>query len=189
MRAVSGSAQTILGSSNPSGVAFIEIGFTSGTQRLTTASDSINWSGQLWVGLGGLLAIELPRETNTTEVAGGRLRLSGVPSSEISKALTESVYGRPITIWFGVMSEALALIDVPEEFVGRLNRYTFRRSSPYSELELSFESELAVMRRPRVRRLTQADQVGEYPGDTYFSHLNRTKELMIRFPTAEAQRR
>jgi hypothetical protein len=180
MKLASGSAQTILESRDPRGVVFVELGFTSGTQRLTTASATIDWNGFAWAGLGGLLAIDPLREAESTEIIGGKLRVSGVPSSEISKALTEDVRGKPITIYFGVMSEALAIVDAPVEFFGFMNRYTFRRGNPTAELELSFESELASARRPRVRRYTQEDQQRDYPDDTYFAHINKIAEMNIK---------
>lgn len=189
MKLAAGSAQTALEASAVRGVALVELGFDSGTQRLTTASDTIDHNGHTWVGLGGLLQIEPARETEGTEITGGRLILSGVPSSEISKALQENIQGRGIVIWFAVLSEALVVLDTPTEFVGRMNRYRFVRGNPNATLEITFESEMAVARRPRVRRFTQEDQQSEYPADTYFAHLARTKELVIRFPTAEAQRR
>lgn len=189
MKLAAGSAQTILESSTPRGVLFVKLDFDSGTQRLTTASDTVSWDGQSWIGLGGLLGVEPLRDTESTEIVGGTLKLSGVPSSEISKALSESIQGRQITIWFGIMSEALAIVAAPVEFVGRMNRYRFRRGSPTSELELSFESEMAAARRPRIRRFTHEDQQREYPADAYFAHLSRMQEFLIRWPTADALRR
>lgn len=189
MKLAAGSAQTILESSNPKGVAFVQLSFDSGTQRLTTASTTIDWNGASWVGLGGLIEIEPARDTESTEVVGGRLRISGVPASAISQALTENIQGRAISIWFGIMSEALALVDVPLDFVGRMNRFTFKRGNPSAELELTFESELAIARRPKIRRFTNIDQQADYPGDTFFEQISRTKEMLIRFPTAEALRK
>lgn len=189
MKLAAGTAQTALASTASRAVAFVFLGLDSGPQRFTTASETIDWDSQTWVGLGNLLTLEPMRETETTEITGGKLTLSGVPASRISEALTENIQGRPITMWFAVMDEALAVLSAPVEFAGRLNRYRFRRSSSLAELEITFESEMAIARRPKVRRFTQEDQQRDYPSDTYFAHLNKTKELVIRFPTAEALRR
>ncbi len=189
MRTIGGTAQATLESGNVRGVAFVQLDFDSGTQRLTTAASSVEWNSQTWVGLGSLLTIEPIRETEGGEITGGKLVVSGVAASEISKALTENIQGRPATMWFGVMSESYAIQDAPVEFIGRMDRYKIMRGNPSSTLELSIESEMALARRAKVRRFTQEDQQSEYASDTFFAHLLKTKELIVRFPTAEAARR
>lgn len=189
MRTIGSTAQTTLASGNVRGVAFVELAFDSGTQRLTTAASTVPWNGQDWVGLGSLLTIEPIRETESSEITGGKVIVSGVAASEISKALTENIQGRAATMYFAVMSEALAIQDAPVEFVGRMDRYKILRSNPSSTLELTIESEMALARRAKVRRFTQEDQQVAYPADTFFAHLLKTKELIVRFPTAEAARR
>jgi hypothetical protein len=83
-------------------VAFLELGFSGGIVRLTTAPVDISWNGYTWEGIRGHLEIgaiaESPGDVRSQAVP---LTLSGVEQSILALLLQQQYLGRPLRIWTG----------------------------------------------------------------------------------------
>jgi hypothetical protein len=172
-------------------VAFAELNFASDNiQRYCTAGASIAWNGHTWLGTGGLVSIEPIRETGAIESVGLRLTMSGVPSNLISLALVGEFQGRAITFWLGLLDASGVLIDTPiVEYAGRLDTMTIVEGDETATISVTVESEMASLMAAAVRRMNDADQQRDYPGDKFFQYVAQMKEKSIPFPSGDALRR
>jgi hypothetical protein len=179
-------------------VAFAELNFASDNiQRYCTAGASIPWqmfnpAGPSidWLGTGGLVSIEPIRETGAIESVGLRLTMSGVPSNLISLALHGEFQGRAITFWLGLLDASGVLIDTPiVEYAGRLDTMTIVEGDETATISVTVESEMASLMAAAVRRMNDADQQKDHPGDLFFQYVAQMKEKSIPFPSGDALRR
>lgn len=196
MKSLTAPQQAALEAGHVVPLLFVEVAFTSGTQRYCTAGATIARAlfnptavSEDWLGTGGLVNIEAIRETTNVESTGLRMTLSGIPSAMISLALGEDVQGRPISVWLGVMDSAGALIGTPVlEWQGRIDTLTIAETDDTATITATAESRMASLMKAAPRRYTDADQQNLYPGDLIFNYVPQMKEKVLPFPSKEAQK-
>ena len=179
MKSLTVGQQAALDAAHVVPVAFAELNFASDNiQRYCTAGATIAWNGHTWLGTGGLVSIEPIRETGAIESVGLRLTMSGVPSNLISLALVGEFQGRAITFWLGLLDASGVLIDTP-----------IVEGDETATISVTVESEMASLMAAAVRRMNDADQQRDYPGDLFFQYVAQMKEKSIPFPSGDALRR
>lgn len=150
-------------------VLFCEIDFLSGPQYMWSGIGPITWNSINWLGVGSLAKIEPMVEDTQVQAQGCRLSLSGIPSTFISQALTECRQGAAVKIWFGFQDAAGAVIASPfQAFAGRLDVPSVAEGGDTSTIEITVESRLVDLQRPRERRYTSQDQQIDFAGDLGF---------------------
>ena len=152
-------------------IAFVELDFTSGFVRVTSAPFAIDWNGHTWTGVGGLGSMEQIEEVLELEATGIRFTLSGIPSSIIATALGEQYQGRTVRAWMAILDAGTIREGVI--FVGRMDTMNVMDGET-AQIQVTAENRLASWERPRIRRFSDADQQAEFPGDL---GLNQIEEL------------
>ncbi len=163
-RAWGSTALTTMAASHLQVVVFVEMDFAGGFVRVCNASHDIEWNSLNWRGLGELGRIDQVEESGALEARGLTFELSGVPSANLSLALTDTYQGRPVRMWAAPIGEDGAFTDVRLVYVGRMDVLQIV-DGENGVVRVSSESRLTDMMRPTTRRYNDADQQGAYPGD------------------------
>lgn len=143
-----------------------EFQYPSGTIRLWTGAGDLTALGQTWIGAGDLLGISEARETEGVVAVGIVFSLSGIPSAALSNALGQDYQDRLAKMYVGAFDAAGAIIVDPYlTFEGRMDVQTILDDGVTATVEVSAESRLVDLERPRERRYTPEDQALDYPGD------------------------
>jgi hypothetical protein len=186
VKTISGALSTLFASPAAGTVAFVELQFTSGTNRFCTAGQSMEWDGFTWTGVGALASIEPIRETASTEANGLRLFLNGVSTALISLALSEQVQGRPAKMWVAGVDSSGAVVATPVlEFQGRIDTLFINDKTGGASIGVNVESKMSDYQRSNVRRFNDATQQADYPGDKFFSFVAPMVETQLVWPSKE----
>jgi len=165
-----------LADGNVPALVFVDLDFASGHLRLTNAAHAIEWDGETWYGAGGLGSIEPVQETSDLQAVGVAMRITGIDSANITRALGEHYQGRPCRIWFAPLdADHQVLADPILIWTGRMDTMQIELGETAS-ITLTAESRLVDWERPRVRRYNDADQRAEYPADRGFEFVEQMAE-------------
>lgn len=146
-------------------LVLVDLDFADGHLRATNATQSIEWNGYTWLGLGHCTAVGEVREGSDTTARGLALRLSGVPPEYVSLALGEQYRGRAVRLWVAPLtSDYLVLADPVPVWSGRMDTMRVVLGAE-ATIEVQCESRAATWGRPQTRRWTDAEQQARYPGD------------------------
>jgi hypothetical protein len=177
-RALTAGNLTQAASSSPTALFFVEMDFLSGFVRLCTAAHAVTWNSFTWLGAGLVGAIEDLKETTGLQAVGQKFTLSGVDTAYISLVLSQRYQGRPVRVWLSFVTSSGLVADPMLIFTGRMDTMTIQ-DGPSSTITINAESRLADLRRPRMRRYTDADQQSEYPGDLGLQYVSEVSERQI----------
>lgn len=147
--------------------------FDEGEVNVWSGYGDFVYDGKTFSGVGDFGSIGDVEETENIQANGVAYKLSGIPSSLISAALTYEYQGRPIKAWVAFFDVTTnALIPDPYELSGaRMDTMVVDESGETATITLTAESLLIDLQRPSGRRYTQEDQVEEYPGDLFFEYV------------------
>lgn len=139
------------------------------------------YNSTTYLGLGTLGTISPLEETTDLAARGLTLRLSGVPTANVSLALTENYQGRECSIMFGALSPtAGTLIASPVTvFAGRMDVMQVSDDGNTAEITMTAESKLMDFKRPREIRYTDEEQQQLFPGDVGLEFVNDIQEKAI----------
>ena len=161
---------------------FIEVDFTSGVQRYTTAAAPMTWNGFTWAGGVDPAVLGVLRETEQGEQVGLQIRLSGVPSSQRAIALGEHIQGRRLSVWVAPMSvDTYALVDTPIlDFQGLMDSPELDDAEDGTmTITVDVESKEARFLRANVRRYTDRDHQQRFPNDTICRFTSQTEKTIV----------
>ncbi len=165
----------------------VELQFTSGTVRCTTAPTPITALGATWVGLGQLLDVRDLTESQDAGTEQLTISLSVVDTAMLALALgnVEAYRGKPARLWLQLMGETFQPVGTPVlRWSGVMSRVEVPRQSPDMdggsatgsiELQCS-RAGLARSRNAQGLRLTNVQQLRDYPGDTGMRHVRALLE-------------
>jgi hypothetical protein len=139
------------------------------------------YNSTTYLGIGTLGTISPLEETTDLAARGLTLRLSGVPTANVSLALTENYQGRECSIMFGALSPtAGTLIASPVTvFAGRMDVMQITDDGNTAEITMTAESKLMDFKRPREIRYTDEEQQQLFPGDVGLEFVNDIQEKAI----------
>lgn len=129
---------------------------------LWTGQGSIEINGKTYLGGGELLGISEIAESAEVEALGANVTLSGMPPELIAKALATPYQGRDATIYFGLMADPSAMLEM---FSGFIDTMPIEEGPEGAQIQISIENKLIDLERPRVAKFTAAHQEARYPGD------------------------
>ena len=149
---------------------FYAISFAYSTPlRITTADIEITIDGQTYTSTADIMEISEIRETSETKANGLNVVFSGIPSSIISSALTETQQGIDVSLYFGVLatsSNATVMVDTPYElFTGTVDTVQISEAGETSTVKYSIENKLISLEKPLDFRYTDQDQKHFFPND------------------------
>lgn len=161
-------------------ILLVEALFDSGPVRVWSGVGTLTWAGLSWIGTGSLLSISPVEETQELRATGATFTLSGIPSDMLSLALAEPYQGRPVRMLFGLLDQTGVVIGDPVQiFGGRCDVMTIDEGAETASIEVTAESRLLDLERPRERRYTPEDQALTYPGDKGLDYVASIQEADI----------
>ena len=143
----------------------VELDFSSGILYLWTGYGDITFGGNTYNGGGDVLNITGVSETSEIRADGITIGLTGISSSLIASALTESYQGRNCKVYLGAISSGAVVADPYAVFSGRMDVMTIDDSGETCDMVIQAENRLVDLDRPRNRRYTSEDQKIDYPND------------------------
>ena len=171
--------------------------FDTTTLLLYTGLGTITIGSDTYTGVGRLLSFTDVEESADIGAKKVTITLSGIPSTNLSLALTEPYQGREVTILFGIrnanvvylidengdfiLTEQGGLIDVTDStepnasstlFVGYIDQMDITEGPETSSISVVLESKLLELERSRVLRYTSAIQKALYTGDKGFDFVD-----------------
>jgi hypothetical protein len=159
----------------------VALDFTSGMVRVHDGIGSISWGGNTYDGVGTLGGVEQVDESVDVIARPLSLTLSGVETSLVSTAMTETYQNRTVTIYLGFLDETTnAVIDTPEvSWEGRMNQMSISSSEGGAVIKLSCEHRLR--REKRIARYTNEDQQLLHSGDRFFDLVTNIKGFVSKW--------
>lgn len=140
--------------------------------RVWSGFGSKSWDSKTWTGVGHLGTVDFPDETTDLKESGFTVGLSGIPSSLLSSVLADARFGRDGKIWFAVLDSSGAVVADPYPIcAGRMDVPEISEGAETSTIRISYESRMAGLKRPRIRRYTDEDQQKEFASDVGFEYI------------------
>ena len=162
-------------------IFLVDLEFDSGALYFWNGVRPLTWNGNEYIGGGSLINISPIVETNDIRAVGVNLSMSGLPASLISIALTEAYQGQPVKIRFAAMSSNAVVADPYLIFDGRMDVLTIDDAGESAMINISAESRLIDLERPRLRRYTPEDQKIDHPNDTGLDYVPVIQDTAIQW--------
>jgi hypothetical protein len=159
----------------------VKLAFDNGTSRVNSTNKSLTVDvdddgPQEFLGIGEMGSISPITESADLQPTGYTMELTGIPITHISSALNEDYQGRPVKVWLGFFDDSYQIIADPVlMFSGFMNTMSITLGDT-ATVVLTAENELIRWEAPRVRRYTNEDQQGEFPGDLGLEFVSQTVE-------------
>jgi hypothetical protein len=134
-------------------------------------------SGVTYQGLGDLLQISSIDEKNDLTASGASLKLNGLNSTILIRALAEPYQNRICNIYYGEEGNNNLIFL----FTGLMDIMTFNDNGEQSVVELKVESHLKRLKRKAVLKYTNESQRSRYPTDTGMSYITGLQEQRLEF--------
>jgi len=160
--------------------AFIELNFDSGPWRTWTGTGEIVVGGQIYIGTGAMLTLQLPAETADLTANPLQASITGLDEEMVALALAEPYQGRVATIrqgFFGPDNQPVAPPDVWTR--ARLDVMDIDEAGDTSTLNITAETKLRDLRRPIGLLYTPEDQETLFPGDRFFQYVPTIADAQV----------
>ena len=158
----------------------VELDFDSGTQYYTTADHDIAWSGNTYLGVGGLGSVTGLSDTNQIQALQVQLTMNGLPSGPwINTALTEPVQGRAATISAALYDDTWTILDSPVVIFGGTMDLIDVVIGRQCSVSLTVQNALTAWETPDNATFSDNVQQQTYPGDKFFEFLPQLIDAQI----------
>ncbi len=166
-------------------IVLVDLDFASGPFRAWTGIGRIAWAGMIFEGVGAIGAIGTIEETLELRAVSLTLSLSPVPQEVLDIALAEQSFRlRRATLWGALLDPQGAFVADPFPLWAGLMDTMEVTDGANPAVTLTCESRLVDLERAEVRRYTDADQQGEYPGDRFFEYVPALQDAEITLPAS-----
>jgi len=170
-RTITSAAQTAAESEIVRPVRLVELDFSGGFMRLTTANQDIPFDSngdladETFTGVGRLASISRVEEGAEQKAYSINIRISGVATQHISTILTNTYQNRSAKVWLGLLDVNLQLVADPVlTFSGRMDTLDLTLGKT-AEISIIVQSRLADWERARLLRYTNEEQQRLFLGD------------------------
>ena len=154
--------------------------FDSGDVRVWSGVDDLTINSETYTGAGDLLAIGEIEEDIDLSSKGISISLSGMDTTVLNVALTESYQNRFVTIFLGyVMGGTNEVAGVVTLFKGRITTLTVNDNPAGATISIDAESRLIDLERPSNLRYTKESQNFLHSGDTGFNRIASIQDKEI----------
>ena len=172
------SVDTQLASGNAPVLVLVEMGFTTGTARLTNWGHALNFSGYIWDGIGSLGGVSPVKSSERLEYPSMDLSLHPVNDALMALVQSEdpSTYrGQPVSVYQAVLDDELRPLGEPElAWFGQMSQPLINTGDGEGDtgtVVMRCEPFGRDNRSQRSLRLNHAQHVARHPGDTFFSRI------------------
>jgi len=163
-------------------VLFLFLDLDGGDVTVNSSDQDIAWdfdgdsSDETFTGVGHFGSVSVINESADLKASGIQCMLTGVPTTHISNALSESYSGRTAKLYIGFLNASRVLVADPMViFAGRIDAMDIQIGKTAS-VSVSIESKLVDWERARIRRYTNEDQRNLYSTDEFCEFVVQTVE-------------
>jgi len=163
-------------------VLFLFLDLDGGDVTVNSSDQDIAWdfdgdsSDETFTGVGQFGSVSVINESADLKASGIQCMLTGVPTTHISNALSESYSGRTAKLYIGFLNASRVLVADPMViFAGRIDAMDIQIGKTAS-VSVSIESKLVDWERARIRRYTNEDQRNLYSTDEFCEFVVQTVE-------------
>jgi hypothetical protein len=163
-------------------VLFLYLDLDGGDVTVNSSDQDIAWdfdgdsSDETFTGVGQFGSVSVINESADLKASGIQCMLSGIPTTHISNALSESYSGRTAKLYIGFLNSSRVLVADPMViFAGRIDAMDIQIGKTAS-VSVSIESKLVDWERARIRRYTNEDQRNLYSTDEFCEFVVQTVE-------------
>ena len=163
-------------------VLFLFLDLDGGDVTVNSSDQDIAWdfdgdsSDETFTGVGQFGSVSVINESADLKASGIQCMLTGVPTTHISNALSESYSGRTAKLYIGFLNSSRVLVADPMViFAGRIDAMDIQIGKTAS-VSVSIESKLVDWERSRIRRYTNEDQRNLYSTDEFCEFVVQTVE-------------
>jgi len=163
-------------------VLFLYLDLDGGDVIVNSSDQDIAWdydgdsSDETFTGVGQFGSVSVINESADLKASGIQCMLSGIPTTHISNALSESYSGRTAKLYIGFLNSSRVLVADPMViFAGRIDAMDIQIGKTAS-VSVSIESKLVDWERARIRRYTNEDQRNLYSTDEFCEFVVQTVE-------------
>lgn len=128
-------------------------------------------------GVGDLLKVSAIDEKNDLTAAGASLKLNGLSSTLLTRALAEPYQNRTCNIYYGEEGNSNLIFL----FTGLMDVMTFSDDGDKSVIDLKVESHMISLKRTAVLKYTNESQRARYPSDTGMSYITTLQDQRLEF--------
>jgi hypothetical protein len=128
-------------------------------------------------GLGDLFKVSAIDEKNDLTASGASLKLNGLNSTLLIRALAEPYQNRICNIYYGEEGNSNLIFL----FTGLMDVMTFSDDGEKSTIDLKVESHLKRLKRKAVLKYTNESQRSRHPTDTGMSYITGLQEQRLEF--------
>jgi hypothetical protein len=144
----------------------LELEFSDGVVRFWTGYGDLNADGKDWQAIGEILGISPNSETADLMAQGMSFTLGGLDTAVISAILNENYKMRPCALYIGALgSDGQPVSSLFQTFSGRIDTIDIQEDGQTCTIQINAENRLIDLNRPRLRKITDAEQKLRYPND------------------------
>ena len=153
--------------------------------RIWSGIDDLTISSETYTGAGTLLTVSNSEDNSELKSNGIVVALSGMDTTVVNYALTESYQNRPITIFMGyVMGGTNEVAGTLTLFKGRMTSLVINDTPEGSTVTIDAENRLVDLDRPSNLRYTKESQNFLFSGDTGFNRVASIQDKQINWGKA-----
>lgn len=155
-------------------VYFVEFHFVDGTQRFSTLSQSVDWGGYTWLGLGQLGSIDVVEESASLTPTALNFNLNITQPGLLYEGVgaVSNYRGKVARMYFCPLNEQFQLIDTPVLcWTGIMDMMTVGISNEIGQIVLKCENSAFGLKRQQAFRMNAAQHKLIYPYDSGFDNL------------------
>ncbi len=167
-----------LASKNVPVLYLAQLDFAGGTQRLTSWSHNLTWSGYTWVALGSMVSVSPVKVSARPDYPALDLGLQVANNAMLAVATgnPNEYRGRPVTLWHAFLDDQLQpLGDFEVAWAGDMDQVRLSTGTGENgdggSIVLRCEPQGKDTRAVRSLRLNNAQHQKRWPGDTFLSRV------------------
>ena len=158
----------------------VELMFDSGVVRFWTGYGEITANNQIWAGSGLIMGISSTNEDTDLTANGMTLTFGGLNPNIVAVALTENYRGRTAKLYMGALDASNQPVSTLYQlFAGRMDTMSITEDGNTSTLVINVENVLIDLERPRIRKLTNEEQLSRFPNDKSLKFVASLQEKEI----------
>lgn len=157
--------------------------------RAFTGIGTMDIDGDLWIGAGGIGAVDTVGESTDGSATGIKAQLNKVPSELWQDVADQATKGALFEVYVGTFDETFQTVEAFQLlWKGRLDQYNIIDGGETLTVEVLGESRQRDQFRPAIKRFTDEYQQRAHPGDLFFQYVPKMVEVAVLWAKAEPKR-
>lgn len=160
----------------------VDLTLANTVEHIWSGPGDLVWNGITYTGIGDLGQVGAMTEGTEVEAAGTSITLSGIDNALLAESLNDIQQRAPCAIWLAMFDENLNIIPNPVKMCGLLvDKPDVEIGTETCSITIALESRMLQLQRGQQRRLSQADQMLQYPTDCSMSWIESLNDIALRW--------